>query len=258
MSGSLGFALAIVLGDLVPAAIGLYAAYWAFSIRRALAGRVYRSHALWLGVLCIVWEVGLPINGLTSNSMIIALALNLSLFAELAFFFAFVDSTVPVARRSDPLLRGISHWEKVRFVLWGDLGLAAIYLVIAAIDPSSENSGFGGAIGFPLFLLPFILGAPVVLIGARRSKDQVLRASLKWLGVLLLSFLFNALLSFIEMFVFGISQYDSTFSYPALVFAPGAILGAYALYRAARSLAPMNRLQDVEPGTIPPATPTAA
>ncbi|MDA4136695.1 MAG: hypothetical protein OK449_06840 [Thaumarchaeota archaeon] len=242
MSDSLGFTLAVVLGDLVPAAIGLYAAYWAFSIRRALAGRVYRNHALWLGVVCIVWEVGLPINNISSSSMIVNLALNLSLFAELAFVFAFVDSTVRVARRSDPLLRRILHWDKVRFVLWGDLALAAVYLVAAVVYPSSENSGLGGAIGFPLFLLPFIAGAPVVLIGARRSKDRVLRGSLKWFGVLLLSFLFNALLSFIEMFVFNVSQYDASFSYPALAFAPAAILGAYALYRSARSLAPMNRL----------------
>jgi hypothetical protein len=226
----------------VPATIGLYAAFWTFTIRRALKGRVYRNHALWLGAVCIVWEVGLPLNGLSSSSEIVDLALNISLAFELAFVFAFVDSTVPVVRRSDPLLRGILHWEKARFVLWGDLVLAAIYLVIAVVAPSSENSDLGGAIGFPLFLLPFIVGAPVLLIGARRSKDRVLRGSLKWFGVLLLSFLFNALLSFIEMFIFNVSQYNSTFSYPALVFAPAAILGAYALYRSARSLAPMNRL----------------
>ena len=196
MSDSIGLFLAVILGDLVPAAIGLYAAYWAFSIRGALVGRVYRNHALWLGAVCVVWEVGLPVNSISSNSVIISLALNLGLFFELAFVFAFIDSIVPVARRSDPLLRGILHWEKLRYVLWGDLGLAAIYLVLAAVEPSSENSGLGGAIGFPLFLLPFIVGGPVVLIAAGRSKDYVLRGSLKWFGVLLLAFLFNALVIF--------------------------------------------------------------
>jgi hypothetical protein len=256
MSDNTGLFLAIVFGDLVPAAIGLYAAYWAFSIRRALAGRVYRNHALWLGAVCIVWEVGLPLNSISSNSMIINLALNLGLFFELAFVFAFIDSIIPVARRSDPLLRGILRWEKLRYVLWGDLGLAAIYLVLAAVDPLSENSGLGGAIGFPLFLLPFIAGGPVVIIAAGRSKDHVLRGSLKWFGVVLLAFLFNALISFIEMFLFNISQYDASFSYPALAFVPGAILGAYALYRSARSLAPMNRLSPTESDTIPAAPPT--
>jgi hypothetical protein len=74
----------------------------------------------------------------------------------------------------------------------------------------------------------------------------VLRGSLKWFGVVLLAFLFNALLSFTEMFIFNISQYDASYSYPALAFVPGAVLGAYALYRSARSLAPMSRLPPVE------------
>jgi hypothetical protein len=246
MSDSIPYLLAVFLGDVVPASIGIYAAYWALSIRRALAGRVYRNHALWLGVACVVWEVALPFNSLSSSSMVINLALNLSLVAELVFFFAFIDSTVPVVRRSDPLLRKIFHWDKVRFLLWGDLGLAAIYLVVAAVVPSSENSGFWSAIGYPLFLLPFVVGAPVLLIGAARSKDPILRGSLKWFSGLLLAFLFNALLSFIEMFFFNVSQYDSTFSYPALVFVPGAVLGAYALYRSARSLAPISRLPATE------------
>ena len=121
-------------------------------------------------------------------------------------------------------MRGILHWEKLRYVLWGDLGLAAIYLVIAVIYPTSEDSGLGGAIGFPLFLLPFIAGGPVLLVAAGRSKDHVLRGSLKWFGVVLLAFLFNALLSFTEMFIFNISQYDASYSYPALAFVPGALL----------------------------------
>ena len=181
--------------------------------------------------------------------MIVSLALNIGLFFELAFVFAFIDSIVPVARRSDPLLRGILHWGKLRYVLWGDLGLAAIYLVLAAVYPSSENSGLGGAIGFPLFLLPFIAGGPVVLIAARRSKDPILRGSLKWFGLVLLAFLFNASISFTELVILNISQYDAGFSYPALAFVPGAVLGAYAVYRSARSLAPINRLPSTGPDT---------
>lgn len=195
----------------------------------------------------------MPVNNLTSTSVIVSLALSLFIFFQLAFSFAFVDSTIPVERRADPLLRGILHWDKVRFVLWGDLGLAAIYLAYGAINPSFANAGFWGAIGFPLFLLPFITGAPAMLIGARRSRDLVLRGSLKWFGVFLVLFLFNALISFIELFILNISSYDSSYSYPALAFAPAAILGAYALYRSARSLAPVNRLSlEVAPKVEPP------
>ncbi len=243
MSDGLGLFLAVTLGDIVPAAIGVYAAYWAFSIRRALSGRIYRRHALWLGAVCVIIQVGLPLASLPSSSFVATLGINLLVLALLVFVFAFVDSIVPVARRSDPRLRGILHWEKVRFVLWGDLALAGIYLVYNAINPTFGSAGWGAVIGFPLFMLPFIVGAPVILIGAIRSKDYVLRASLEWFGgrlaVLLLS---GALLSFIELIILGISAYNASFSYPALVFVPGNILGAYCLYRSARSLAPTSRL----------------
>jgi uncharacterized membrane protein YhaH (DUF805 family) len=136
-------------------------------------------------------------------------------------------------------------------VLWGDLGLAAIYLVISGLDPSSTSAGLAAAIGFPLFLLPFVVGAPAILIGARRSRDTVLRTSLKWIGGALGLFLLSALLAFVEMIVLGISAYDAVLSYPALVFAPGDILGAYCLYRSARSLSPVNTLSSVAP-EIPP------
>ena len=246
MSSNLILILNVVLSALVPIGIALYGAYWAFSIRRALAGRVYRNHALWLGALCIVLIVGMPLDSITSSSVLVNLGINILIFFELAFFFAFVDSVVPVARRSDPLLRRVLHWEKLRYVLWADLALAAVYLVYSGVDPNFSNGGFWGAIGFPLFLLPFIFGAPVVLIGALRSKDYVLRDSLKWFGVLIVFFLFNALISFIEIVILNISQYDSTYSLPALAFVPGSILRAYAIYRSCRSLAPVSRLQAAE------------
>jgi hypothetical protein len=207
--------------------------------------------------VCAVFYASLTLAGLTPSNVFVALAINLSTFAFLAVVFAFIDSTVPVVRRSDPLLRGILHWKQVRFALWTDLGLAAIYLVISAVDPTFPNSGLAGAIGFPLFLLPFIVGAPAILIGARRSKDPVLRGSLKWFGALLLVFLLNALLSFVELVILNISSYDATYSYPALAFAPGMILGAYCLYRSARSLAPVNRLLMTESDALPAVAPAA-
>ena len=200
--------------------------------------------------------MGLPIDNISSTysaaPIAASLALSLLVLVELVTFFAFVDTMVPVTRRSDPLLRGILHWDKVRFVLWGDLGLAAIYLVISGLDPSSTSAGLTAAVGFPLFLLPFVFGAPAILIGARRSRDSVLRRSLMWFGGFLGLVLFDALLSFTETIVLGISMHDAVLSYPALVFAPGDILAAYCIYKSARSLAPINSLSSVEPETFSP------
>jgi len=246
MTDNFGLDLAIIFNTLLPLSVASYGAAWAFSIRRVLVGSVYRNHALWLGVICIGLPSGLFIANLSSSNTMIFLALSLCTAAFLAFFFAFVDSTVKVARLSDPLKRWILHWRKVRFVLWGDLVLATVYLVYGAINPAWTNSGFWGAVGFPLFLLPFILGAPAVIIGARRSRDRVLRGSLKWFGAVLALFLANASISFVELVVLGISSYDSSFSYPALAFAPMTIIASYCLYRSARSLAPINPLPAVE------------
>jgi len=241
MSDNLGFALAVIFGELLPAAVGFYAAYWAFSIRRELVGRVYRNHALWLGVLCILIEAAKPFQSISSTNVTIALLLNLFTIMLLAFVFAFIDSTVVVARLSDPLFRRILHWDRLRIALWCDLGLTAIFFVYTAVSPSFNASAWA-ILGFPLVLLPFVLGAPAVLIGARRSKDPVLRGSLKWFGAVLLLFLITVLLSFVELAVIGISAYDSYYSYPALAFAIPAILGAFFLYRSVMSLVPMKRL----------------
>ncbi len=172
MSDSLGFALAIIFTEILPAAIGFYAAYWALSIRRALVSRVYRNHALWLGVLVIFLEVNSLTVNLTSNNAIITLALHLILYSVIVFAFAFIDSTIPVARRSDPLLRSILHWSKVRIVLWVDVALAGIYLVVTAISPSFNASVAAGFLGFPLFSLPLLLGAPALLIGPEDPETQ--------------------------------------------------------------------------------------
>ncbi|MDA4127612.1 MAG: hypothetical protein OK452_10510, partial [Thaumarchaeota archaeon] len=95
MSDNLGFALAIVFAEIVPAAIDLYAAYWALSIRRALAGRIYRNHALWLGAVGIMVS---STNVLTfSNNTIINFAISIYYAVLFLVLFAFFDSTVRVA-----------------------------------------------------------------------------------------------------------------------------------------------------------------
>jgi hypothetical protein len=243
MSDSLGFALAILFAEIVPAAIGIYAAYWAFAIRRALAGRIYRNHALWLGVVCILGALS---DFLTySNNAIILVIITVFYIVFFAVIFAFVDSTVRVARRSDPLLRSILHWETLRIVVWCVIGVFAVVSVYSIVNPS-----FVVVASF-LISIPFIAGAPALLIGARRSRDPVLRESLKWLGVTVLFGIGLSVVSVIEGGVLGISTFDAAYSYPALPGGAFLIMIGYSLYRCARSLAPTNRLPRVESETTP-------
>jgi hypothetical protein len=256
MSDSLGFVLAVTIAEVVPAAIALYAAYWAFSIRRSLVGRIYRGHALWLGTVCILFAAT---NFLTySTNVVVSNALNVYYAVLIAVLFAFIDSTVRVARRSDPLLRDILRWEKLRVAIWIDIVALSVTFTLPIVYPSfvaSLNPVVGAILITALFTIPFIGGAPALLIGARRSMDPLLRGNLKWLGVafLILVVVGSAVGAVVSSLLPGISQFDQYYSYPAI---PGGIftlISAYAFYRSTRSLAPINRLQAIESSTISPA-----
>lgn len=264
-SDSLGLALAIVFDDIVPAGIALYAAFWAFSIRRALGGRIYRNYALSLGVMCVI--LGLVAFGLlnllpSTGSTTAMVASNIVYFASISVIFAFMDSAIRVARRSDPLLRSVLRWEKLRFVVWGDIGLMVVASAYLVVDPSVLTSSFAGFyvnvpasaqysdfssfLGIVSSFFPLVVGAPALLIGAERSRDPVLRGSFKWVGVVLLLIL----ATFFEgLFLGPVTNPSGPIS--AFLSAVIGIPASYALYRSARSLAPINRLQAIESVTVP-------
>jgi hypothetical protein len=234
----------------VPAAITSYAAYWAFSIRRSLVGRVYRNHALWLGTLCAL----VVAQGLSSNSInpILNIVNEIGIFIIFPVLFAFIDTTVRVARRSDPLLRSILRWEKFRVVVGADLVALEALIIASAANQAFAYSDLGNLLWYILVFFPFIVGGSALLIGAKRSGDTILRGSLKWLGVVLVLVFVNMLVSLVVSSIPSVSQFDSIYSYPALPGAAIGIVSAYALYRSAHSLAPINRLQAIEAVMISP------
>jgi hypothetical protein len=231
MSDSLGPALSI-LSDIAVVAAIIYAAYWAFAIRHALVGHIYRNRALWLGVLGILFVIVVLAPTPTGNDVVSDFLNNAPTVSLTVGFLGFVDSTVPIARRSDPLLRNILQWKKIRVVAWAVLTLVLMLSVYHEI--LSNNTSSSNVLG--LFVVALI-GAPPMLIGARRSKDLILRKSLKWFALALLFFLGILLLGIVESIL-----NLSTSSYAEIPYAAVLILVAYALYRSARSLAPINRL----------------
>lgn len=235
MSDSLGPVL-VTLSDIAAAAVFIYAAYWAFAIRRGLVGRMYRNHGLWLGVLSIILFSNVIVPTPTTNSLVIIVLSSIPIVALALALFAFVDSTVPIARRSDPLLRNILRWEKVRVVAWGVLILVEIIGVHSEI--TSNNTSSSDVFG--IFVVA-LFGAPPMLIGARRSMDSYLRGSLKWLGLSLLFFLGVLLVGVVETGL-NLSTYYTSYSYGEIPYVAVFILVGYALYKSARSLAPLNRM----------------
>jgi len=235
MSDSLGPALA-TLSDIAVVVAIIYAAYWAFAIRRALVSRIYRNQALWLGVLGIVFFLVVVTPTPTGNDLVSDVLNNAPTVALTLGFLAFVDSTVPIAKRSDPLLRNILNWEKVRVLAWAVLILVEILGVYGEIE--SNNTSSSSVAGL---LAVALIGAPPMLIGARRSMDPNLRRSLKWFGLALLFFLGILFVGVVESRL-NLSTYYTTSSYGEIPYAAVLILVAYALYRSIRSLAPINRL----------------
>jgi len=252
MSDSSAIITAVVVAEVVPGAICLYAAYWAFSVRKALAGGMYRRHAFLLGGVSVLLAMAGFLT-YSTNEVINAL-LSLFISALFIFAFAFIDSTVPLARRSDPLLRSILGWNRLRVALWIDMGALAIANTVPYFLPSNSEMGYIlGNVLWPVFaIILFGASGTALVIGARRSRDPFLQRSLKWLGlcllVLVLVFVADTLVSSLP----GVTIFDFYYSYYALPSGILTIIAAYFLYRSARSLAPMSSFTQSESGQGPP------
>ncbi len=98
-----------------------YAAYWAFSIRHALAVRLYRRQAFGIGFVVLAIYSTLAVFGLIPSTAPLQLSAGVS---NSSFYFLFfvmfywLDVSILAAHRSDPLLRDTLHWSKLRIPLW--------------------------------------------------------------------------------------------------------------------------------------------
>jgi nitrogen fixation-related uncharacterized protein len=248
MPDSLGPVLA-TLSYIAMAAVGLYVVYWAFSIRRRLIGRIYRDHALWLGTLGLV--VAIPAVPFSTNNFLVNAFVAIYALSpwQALVVFAFIDSTVPVLRRSDPLLRNILMWRRSRIGLW--CLLLSCYVLDTGLSIYGTERSYADIITAVSIFLVLIIGAFALWTGVRRSRDPVLRESVKWLGVALLFLLALAPIFVIENVILGFSVYYATYSYGVIPWNTVLCLVGYAFYRSARSLAPLNRLPPIEPAIAP-------
>src|SRR2546428_11295079 len=144
--------LFLALWFIVVAIFG-YSAYWAFALRRVLMQHLYRRQASWVGWMAIYFVV-------ISTFLTLALSFNVNLLpinilggllisSGFIVLFFWIDSTIRVARRSDPLLRDTLRWSRLRYFI----GFVTVFGAISALL-TSINSGFalvapfGGALLF--------------------------------------------------------------------------------------------------------------
>ncbi len=221
---------------LIVVAIFSYSAYWAFVIRRALQQGLYRKQALWVGLMAIYFVVLSTFLTFALTFSIDILPVNILggaiISSGFIVIFLWIDSTIRVARRSDPLSRDALRWSKLRY-LWGFITIGG---AIGAMAPSitsgfSTVAPFGGAL---------FVGAVALIISARRSRDATLRRHLKW----------TAFCIFLLWLGSQVEQpLSRAISDANLVQAATLTLvavGAYCLYRSARSLVPLGHISKLD------------
>ena len=224
-----------VLGAIV-AALYIYGAVWANRIKNALSTPLYRDRARWVGIVAAFFAV------LVSSNLLIRLIDPTNFYLSLLEYIvvdaaglvtlAWIDTTIKMARRSDPLNRNTFKWKQLRILIWIFTFLTTIgslfWVVFSQANffsPGGTNGNFvAGSFGWVL------LGFIALVLSYRRSKDPMLKEHLKWFG----------------LFLFLLFIVDTVLSATGDPFRiAGEILlaiDAYFLYRGVRTLAPLSRV----------------
>ncbi len=121
------YEIILALISLLAAGIYGFAAFSAFSIRRRLSGVIYRGQASGIGLVTLLFGAFTISHTLDPDQV--------SRFAYISYFLVFlatfywIDSSIRVARFTDPLLRDTFHWSQLRIALWV-YEIAAFLIVI--------------------------------------------------------------------------------------------------------------------------------
>ena len=229
-----------VAGLVLALCLAAYAAYWSFDLRRALKVRAYSRQMLLVGSFTIYGVVLLALFYLVyfiapnlQNSPILGFQSALYIFLP-PIIFAWLDSSLRVGRRSDPLLRDSFRWSKLRMVLWPLLLLSLIgYLV----------QGNLSVIGLLSYVILAVSVVPLI-VTARRSGDRYYRRSLEWFGVALAAIVTQNIgfATLVQGLGTGIVYSPSGFIWAILANFVDVPIVFYGAYLCARSLVPLNRI----------------
>jgi len=211
-----------------------YATYWAFAIRKVLVHHLYRRQATWvgrMGVYFVALSSFLTLALSTGiNSLYVNIVGGVLIGSGFIVIFAWMDSTIRVARLSDPLFRDTLRWSKLRYFLgFGTVGGAIASVISAIMSGFSQVAPFGGAL---------FVGAFALLISASRSGDMTLKKHLTWTGFCTF---FLWLGSQVQMPLSRI-QFLVQLNLPDVITYFFVAVGAYSLYRSAKSLVPLGHM----------------
>ncbi len=254
------FDVANIIGAVAITVIFGYAIYTALGIRRTFSVGLYRSQALGVALIALIiliWNLSnIIFSYIPPNVPSDFLYNNVGIIGELAFllwfpiFYYWLDKSELAARKSNPMLRDILHWQRIRVFL-GPLIYASIVSSICVeiietifygVSPVSMVSESAGPSAFPILvsILLFLIPALILFVGLRvlaiialpiaawQTRDPLLRKQIYWLGIFfILNFVGGALQGSI------LNPFEALFFLDAIVFFSG-----FALYKSARSLVP--------------------
>lgn len=220
--------------------IGALASYRAFTSRRVLASPIYRSRALWTGTVAFIAIAFAAVQIAAENtipyvSFTGAYPAGTSLWGYIAriltlpgsvVVFAWIDRTIGVELEMDFLHRDTLNWSRLRPLAW-------VLVVVGAVGESTLTGGWEYPVSVAVLAAPVVYSAAVMAAGALRVRDETMRRYLKWMGLMVVSLLFQLVTSSVSFYL----------NFPLAIF-------AYFLYRASTSLLKTSPLR-IDLGTPP-------
>jgi hypothetical protein len=209
------------------AAIAGYAAYLALSVWRGLVVPIYRSRALWTGLLAILFAVTIIfvefINTIFPSFQFVAsIVLYYGLFPLiLAALFAWIDRTISILIRMDYQRRNLLGWKRFRFVYWG---VAALVVVNPYIQIPIPQLFAGISV-----LVPFAYGSLAFVVGSKRTPDMTFRSHARWGGY-----------SLVAIIVATLANYANYATPNVLLEDLPILLISYCFYKMSRFLVPIG------------------
>ena len=223
---------------LMVSALFSYAAYWAFIIRRALVHGLYRRQASWvvaMGIYFVALSSFLTFAIYYNLNSLIVNALGGTIIGSgFIVIFAWMDTTIRVARRSDPLSRDTIHWSKLRyFIGLVTVGGAVTSVFQAVTSGFSQVAPYGGAL---------FIGAIALIVSAKRSGDITLKKHLLWTGLctFFLWLASQAEMPLSEIQLLAQSNLSQVFTFVIVA------AGAFSLYKSAKSLIPLRHMSALD------------
>jgi hypothetical protein len=235
---------------LIAMGILAFGAYRAFKIRRALAQPIYRSRALWLSLMVVLYVITLiadliPYPSTTDffTAVLITLGFNLPYLLFALVMFVSVDRTILVAIDMDLLQRNTLQWPRLRLLPYA-MVLGSVALILIAnpflfLVNTPAWANIADIAFYPVYLIPLVIATFTLFLSARRSLEETMARFATRFGLAVAFFQ-------VDFILFNYVYY---FYYNAeLQFLDNLIIIAatYLLYRAIVSLTPLGRVERVE------------